>query len=98
MPSHLTLGPRQSAPLFILIALILVILLPDNLAFLSLFTYTLYAPWHVAQKPWWAESREDGCAAWNPLYPKQDDPEACTRARQYRQVQRVLEGQERAEQ
>ena len=89
MPSHLhTLGPRRSAPLFILIALILV----------ALFTYTLYAPWHVAQKPWWAESREDGCAAWNPLYPKQDDPEACTRARQYRQVQRVLEGEERGEQ
>ena len=43
---------------------------------------------------------EDGwrCWGWDPARPEEMDPEGCLRARQYRQVMRVLERERRAEQ
>lgn len=37
---------------------------------------------------WFAAARPDGCNGWNPLAPAEDDPPACFRAKQFRQIQR----------
>lgn len=46
----------------------------------------------------WLPIEKIGCWGWDPAGPEEMDPKGCLRARQYRQVMRVLERERRAEQ
>lgn len=46
----------------------------------------------------WLPTQKIGCWGWDPARPEDMDPKGCLRARQYRQVMRVLEREQRAEQ